>query len=226
MQFARSNTLSYIYSSSVACKDAMSNAMQHTLFFAKNAGLLVAAVMLVLVIVNFMLAFHSEHAAVRQKLKDDTWLLARCGEPDFYLKLKQHSDLCAEVEANARRSVLLHCVKTALKQTELCGFVSCAELANNIVQTILRGGLFTVAITLAILLLVPLIFVSLWRSIVHSLAENHLKQQYNMPYGFNAALLHSEREAASLRRRPTIRYENLVDPVSMPISVPVYANGV
>jgi hypothetical protein len=190
--------------------------VKHTLFFARNAGTILVLVLLVLVFVNFIVSFHSEHAAVRQKLLDDKWLLEQCGKPDFYLNLKQHSDLCAEVERNARRNVLLHCIQAALKQTELCGFVSCTELAQNIMQAIVRGGIFTIAVAVGIVLCIPLLAVTLWRMLSESIAESHIKQRYNMPYGLNAALLNAEHEAAhTMRRRPTLRYEDLGDPAHL-----------
>jgi hypothetical protein len=61
-----------------------------------------------LIVCNFIYVLHTEHTTARQRLLDDKWLLGKCGEPDFYMNLKQHTDLCEGVEANARRSILLH----------------------------------------------------------------------------------------------------------------------
>ena len=185
------------------------SAVRHMLFFARNTGTILVLVLALLVVINFVVEFHSEHAAVRQKLLDDKWLLDQCGKPDFYLNLKQHSDLCAEVERNARRNVLLHCVQSALKQTELCGFISCTELANNIVQTVIRGGIFTIALAVAIVLCVPVLAVYLYRVLAQNIADAHIKQNFNMPYGMNPALLNAEYDYMNVRRRPVVRYQDL-----------------
>jgi hypothetical protein len=150
-----------------------------------------------LVICNFLYVLHSEHASARQRLMDDQWLLKRCGEPDFYIKLKQHTDLCEGVEANARRSILLHSVASALRSTQLCGFDSCTNIAKEITDTIIRGGIITIATAVAIIFTVPIIFTVIYRRFIDSVSENHLRTKYNMPYGLNTSLLHAQNQMES-----------------------------
>jgi hypothetical protein len=185
----------------------MTTAVGHALFVARNFGLVAGVIMLVMIVANFLLALHTEHASVRQQLRDDEWLLKRCGEPDFYLKLKQHTDLCESVERNARRNVLLHCVAHALQSTQLCGFDSCTNIAAAIVQTLLYGGAWSLATFVFALLAIPLLLNMLYRTCVNSIAENHLRTKYNFPYGLNVSLLHAEHEAATLRRRGGLRQD-------------------
>ena len=187
-----------------------------------------------LIIINFLFALQTEHASARQKLLDDKWLLEQCGEPDFYMHLKQHTDLCENVEANARRNILLHSVTSALQKTKLCGFDSCETLAIKFVDTLMRGGVFMLSCLIILLVAVPCMIVILYRNFVEKIAEvcahpplsafdnyksfllridfkfwrhlqDHLRTKYNMPYGLNTSLLHSEAfnttQAANFRQR-------------------------
>lgn len=189
----------------------MTTLMTHGLFLTRNVGAVFMLIVVLMVVANFLLVLHTEHSAVRQQLRDDAWLLKRCGEPDFYLKLKQHTDLCESVERNARRNVLLHCVTHALRSTHFCGFDSCANIAAAVVQTLLYGGMWSITAFICMLLIVPILLRYAYQMFVNTVAENHLRTKYNFPYGINAALLHAEHEAAHLRRRPAPRYEALND---------------
>jgi hypothetical protein len=150
-----------------------------------------------LIVCNFIYVLHVEHTTARQRLMDDQWLLKRCGEPDFYMRLKQHTDLCEGVEANARRSILLHSLASALRSTQLCGFDSCTNIAKEISDAILRGGIITIATAIAILFTIPLLFTVIYRRFVDSVSEHHLRTKYNMPYGLNTSLIHSQRQMDS-----------------------------
>ena len=115
---------------------------------------------------NFLYTLHSEHATARQRLMDDQWLLQRCGEPYFHTLLKQHTDLCASVEANARRSILLPSFASALRTTQLCGFDSCTNIATALVDTILRGGIITITTAIAIIFTLPVVSTIMYRRFI------------------------------------------------------------
>jgi hypothetical protein len=167
------------------------------LTLARHITTLSMVVFTSLIVCNFIYVLHTEHTTARQRLLDDQWLLARCGEPDFYIRLKQHTDLCEGVEANARRSILLHSFTAALRSAQLCGFDSCTNIAHVMVDVILKGGVFTIAISITILFCVPVFFMVVYRRFVDSVAENHLRTKYNMPYGLNTSLLHMQHEQTS-----------------------------
>ena len=149
----------------------MSTPVQVVLFASKNITLVFILIFGSLVIINFLYALQIEHAAARQKLMDDQWLLEKCGEPDFYMRLKQHTDLCESVEANARRNILLHCVTSALQNTQLCGFASCESIAVKLVDTLMKGGVFMLACFIVLLIAVPCMIVVLYRNFVEKIAE-------------------------------------------------------
>ena len=150
-----------------------------------------------LVSCNFLYTLQSEHATARQRLMDDQWLLEKCGEPDFYIRLKQHTDLCEGVEANARRSILLHSFASALRSTQMCGFDSCTNIVAVFVDTIIRGGIITISIAIAIVFTLPILLTIMYRRFIDSVSETHLRTKYNMPYGLNASMLYAHHEHAS-----------------------------
>jgi hypothetical protein len=175
----------------------MSTPVHLLLSVARHATMVCMIIFTSLVICNFLYVLHTEHASARQRLMDDQWLLKRCGEPDFYIRLKQHTDLCEGVEANARRSILLHSVASALRSTQLCGFDSCTNIATGIADVIIRGGIITIATAVAILFTLPIVFTVIYRRFIDSVSENHLRTKYNMPYGLNTSLLHAHNQMES-----------------------------
>jgi hypothetical protein len=46
--------------------------------------------------------FHQTYQAMTSKLESERWLLDQCSDPHFFSKMHQHSDLCFQVENNAR----------------------------------------------------------------------------------------------------------------------------
>eukprot|EP00960_Hanusia_phi_P019569 577653-Hanusia_phi.AAC.1 len=51
--------------------------------------------------------FYSEFQGEAARRADDEWLRIKCKDPEFFHKMKQHTDLCLKVEQNGRRSVAL-----------------------------------------------------------------------------------------------------------------------
>jgi hypothetical protein len=149
----------------------MSTPVQIFLFASKNITLVLICFFACLVTINFLFALQTEHAADRQRLMDDQWLLQQCGQPDFYMRLKQHTDLCESVEANARRNILLHSITSALQKTQLCGFASCESIAVKMVDTLMKGGVFMLACLIVLLVAVPCMIVILYRNFVEKIAE-------------------------------------------------------
>ena len=117
----------------------------------------ICIVIFTLLVYNFLYAFHSEHATARQRLMDDQWLLKQCGEPSFYIRSKQITDLCEGVEANARRSILLHSFTYALRNPQL-GFDRCTNIVTALVDTIIKSGVITIYIAIDIMFTLPIMY--------------------------------------------------------------------
>jgi hypothetical protein len=46
--------------------------------------------------------FHQTYQSAVARLESERWLLDQCSDPHFFSKMHQHSDLCFQVENNAR----------------------------------------------------------------------------------------------------------------------------
>lgn len=46
--------------------------------------------------------FHQTYMAISAKLESERWLVKQCLDPQFFSNMHQHSDLCFQVETNAR----------------------------------------------------------------------------------------------------------------------------
>jgi hypothetical protein len=46
--------------------------------------------------------FHQTYQSIVAKLESERWLLSQCSDPHFFSKMHQHSDICFQVENNAR----------------------------------------------------------------------------------------------------------------------------
>ena len=46
--------------------------------------------------------FYSAYSEFSLQRAEEAWLREKCREPDFYSNMRQHTDLCAKVERNAR----------------------------------------------------------------------------------------------------------------------------
>ena len=185
----------------------MNTLVRLLLMISKHITWVCMIVFTLLIVLNFIYTLHTELTTARQRLMDDQWLLARCGEPDFYIRLKQHTDLCEGVEANARRSILLHSFASALRTTQLCGFDSCTNIVTAFVDTILRGGIITIAIAIAIIITLPVVSLHMYRRFIDNVSEHHLRTKYNMPYGLNTSMLyaHQDHAAATSFNNPSFR---------------------
>ena len=71
---------------------------------------------------------HDAYISESNKRVDEKWLLKKCSEPEFYSNIRQHTDLCTEVEKNARTSLFLTALNSVALQTHACGSLSCLDL--------------------------------------------------------------------------------------------------
>jgi len=174
--------------------------------FSRNIGVMASVVVAILMVTNFILAFHTEHNKLRQKLKDDKWLVEKCKDPEFFIKFKQHSDLCEDVERTSQKHVLLHCFVEAFQRVELCGFVSCQDLMSNIIDSMSRAGMATIIMVFCLIFFVPLLAMYLCRFFLDIIAEQHLRNKYNKLYGANGTLTNENDDMSTLthfhRRHP------------------------
>lgn len=64
------------------------------------------------------------------KLENERWLLQQCSDPEFYFNLKEHTDLCAVVVANANSNAYLNALQTVAASAHMCGTSTCMVRAK------------------------------------------------------------------------------------------------
>lgn len=108
------------------------------------------------------------------KRKNERWLVERCGDPEFYFNMKEHTDLCANVIANANSSIILNSLYAMAVTTHLCGSASCTDMMQHFVQ---RLGWQIIGLMTLIVLFSPNLLFLLYRAssnrFVHG-KERHL----------------------------------------------------
>jgi hypothetical protein len=85
----------------------------------------------VALIVSSFHTFHVIYSTEKQKLLDDAWLKDKCSEPEFYINLRQHTDLCAQVQESQRENTFLKALDITVSQTNLCGPKTCLDLLQQ-----------------------------------------------------------------------------------------------
>lgn len=67
------------------------------------------------------------------KIKEDAWLRLKCKEPEFYSNIRQHTDLCSQVEQHGRSWIFLTALNAMVSRNQWCGAKkSCAEYMHSL----------------------------------------------------------------------------------------------
>ena len=69
--------------------------------------------------------------------QDESWLLSQCQSPAFFANMRQHTDICLQVQRNAERSPALAALNAVANTAHLCGRQSCLDALVNLVD---NGG--------------------------------------------------------------------------------------
>jgi hypothetical protein len=118
-----------------------------------------------------------------QRRAQEKWLRTECTKPEFYANMQIHADLCDKVEANARGNVWLAALAHLFQNTYLCGYCPCAVLLDRLLDWIAAHGLPFIVILAVLALLLPTVFVPMYRQYLTHTAEQYVAQRYNAPYG-------------------------------------------
>lgn len=78
--------------------------------------------------------FYEVYTAESVKKREDAWLRVQCKNPEFYSNLRQHTDLCTQVEQHARSWIFLTALNAMAMRNQWCGSQkSCAEYFHQLV---------------------------------------------------------------------------------------------
>lgn len=127
--------------------------------------------------------FYTEYIQAVTKRENEEWLRVKCNDPDFFHKMKEHSDICLEVEQNARRSCVLQALNAVVNATYLCGFQSCQDMMAQWMGWAMGMGMPVVLGVAVLLLLLPTLVYPFMRMYLDRMADKRIMSLYNTPYG-------------------------------------------
>jgi hypothetical protein len=84
---------------------------------------LCAMVVLGIASLDKLCLFHQTYQAMASKLESEHWLLTQCSDPHFFSKMHTHSDLCFQVENNARVGAFMLALREVTQSFLLHQFV-------------------------------------------------------------------------------------------------------
>lgn len=127
--------------------------------------------------------FQQEYSRISVHRENEKWLIEQCQEDDFYHNMKHHSALCDEITMKSRESIVLLALQAVVQNTYLCGYQTCSEILDQMLNWMLGKGL---AITISLLLclaFLPAILLPILRLQFVKYNEARIRNQYNDPYG-------------------------------------------
>lgn len=86
------------------------------------------------VVISWAYICHEAYYFELDKRDKERYLLHKCQDPEFFHNIRLHTDLCSEVEANARQWLLGKAAIYAFGNTYICGKKPCSETLGNIVS--------------------------------------------------------------------------------------------
>lgn len=127
----------------------------------------------------FLEALNSEY----QRRAQEEWLRRECKKPEFYANMQLHADLCDRVEAHARGNAFLAALAHLFEHTYLCGYSPCAAVLDGAIDWVAgRGVPFLLVFAVAALLL-PSVFVPIYRHYLTQAADVHVSHRHSDPFG-------------------------------------------
>lgn len=98
-----------------------------------------------------------------QEFTNDEWLRQQCESDDFYHNMKHHSSICEDANAKLNESIWLSAADHVARHSYLCGYSPCATLLEDLVAWMLGRGVVITSIFCGLLMVMPSIFLPLWR---------------------------------------------------------------
>jgi hypothetical protein len=157
--------------------------------FVRIFGTLCSTVWIVALVVNFIVVIKNELATLEEKRSKDKWLLSECEDPVFSAHMQYYNDPCTHVRHRMTMNIHIVAFHRALDQVFLCGSYSCEGLTWMLLDKVRSNLILFFSIFVFLLILVPTLVLPVWKRWTDHLAETHIRDNFNMPYGFNSALV-------------------------------------
>lgn len=128
-------------------------------------------------LISRLYIFYESYSGFTLLLQQEAWLRVQCQDPEFYSKMRHHTDLCAQVEANARTSVILHSLNKVFTSGHICGSKPCMDYVNDLM---LQGLLWPALVVVCVfVIMIPSIITSMARGRIWHAQDWHAR---NLPY--------------------------------------------
>jgi hypothetical protein len=105
--------------------------------------------------------FHEAYQTIIQHMENDSRLRQMCLDPEFYSIIKQHADVCIQVQKDAEVNPWLKALNIALAAPTLCGQEACSDI---ITRVCVRGGWTAVVCALLVIIFSPHVLMPLFRA--------------------------------------------------------------
>jgi hypothetical protein len=158
--------------------------------FVRIFATLCCGLWFVALVVNFVIILKNEHMLLTEKLLEDEWLLVQCEDPVFAARLHLYNDPCSHARHRTHMNIYIIAFHRTLDQVFLCGSYSCEGLVWMLLEKVRSNLVLFFCVLIVLLVLVPIVLFPLWRRWTEQVGEAHIRDKFNMPYGFNPALVH------------------------------------
>ena len=126
---------------------------------------------------------HTTVVRLQSERENEAWLFEQCKRDDFYHNLRQHSNLCDDVNARAQDAVILHAMREVIENTYICQFEFCMRTLHAVANFCTQHFFYVSIISTIIFLLAPSLFLPHWRRCMNVMTDNKTRQLYHCPYG-------------------------------------------
>jgi hypothetical protein len=165
--------------------------------FVRVFATLCSGLWIVALVVNFTVVVKNEVSLLHEKQLEDRWLLHQCEDPVFAARLQNYNDPCAHARHRMQMNIHIIAFHRALDQVFLCGSYSCEALVWLLLEKVRSNLIIFFFVFILVLILVPTMVLPFWRRWTDHVAETHIRTKFNMPYGYNSALVHGTHDYGS-----------------------------
>jgi hypothetical protein len=74
-----------------------------------------------------MFVFYETYTETIRLRYDESYLLKKCADSEFYSNMRRHTDVCVEVQRNSERNPVFVALNAVANTAHLCGRYSCSD---------------------------------------------------------------------------------------------------
>jgi hypothetical protein len=101
--------------------------------YSHTGGVIFLSLWVTTIVISRVYMFYNALNAEWSLRDNNAWLLEKCSEPEFFFKLKEHTDICHEVERLNRSNAYLNALYIVVNGSHLCGESPCIDTVQSVV---------------------------------------------------------------------------------------------